>query len=129
MTVSEANKLWGLYVTSAGSCDIPPHTSYPPDRHPNTYMFDWKQGRVLPEFAILYIVRGEGFYESKPLGKRTINEGSIFLLFPGIWHSYAPNPITGWKEYWVCFDGIQPRKFLDKGILSLDKPVLNIGFN
>ena len=129
LTVAESDKLWGLYVTGCGNADIPPHIPYPPDQHPNTYMFDWKKGRVLPEFSIIYITRGEGFFKSKATGKKQIKEGTVLLLFPGIWHTYAPDFRTGWKEYWVSFDGIQPQKFMQHKILSPGKPVWEIGFN
>ena len=129
LTNAESDKLWGLYVTSSGMADVPAHIPYPPAKHPNTYMFDWKNGRVLPEFAIVYITRGEGIFESKATGKKQIKEGTIFLLFPGVWHTYLPNPRTGWKEYWVTFDGFQPQNFMQHKILSPDKPVLEIGFN
>ena len=116
-------------MTGCGNADIPPHIPYPPDKHPSTYMFDWKKGRVLPEFQIIYIIRGEGFFKSKAVGKKQIKEGTILLLFPGVWHTYAPNFNTGWKEYWICFNGTQPQKFRQHKILSPANPVLEIGFN
>ena len=27
------------------------------------------------------------------------------LLFPGVWHRYAPAMETGWYEHWIGFDG------------------------
>lgn len=65
LTSTEADRFWGLYVTGSGSADIPPNTKYPPTRHPDTYMFDWSHGRVLPEFQTLYITQGEGIFETK----------------------------------------------------------------
>lgn len=129
LTVSEDDKLWGLYVTGSGSADIPPRISYPPTQHPNTYMFDWSHGRKLPEFQVIYITRGGGTFESKPTGRKRISEGTILMLFPGIWHRYRPNPLTGWKEYWISFHGSQPQALLKEGIITPEKAVLEIGLN
>jgi AraC-like DNA-binding protein len=127
LTISEVDKLWGLYVTGSGNADIPPNTPYPPVKHPDIYMFDWRHGRILPEFQILYITRGKGIFESKISGKKKIEEGNIVFLFPGVWHRYMPNQHTGWKEHWISFSGTQPEKFRENGILSPEKPVLEIG--
>ncbi len=129
LTIADVDKLWGLYVTGSGTADLPPNTNYPPTKHPDTYMFDWQHGRILPEFQILYITRGKGVFESKPCGKKKIEEGNIILLFPGIWHRYMPERGTGWKEHWVSFNGQQPEKFMEFGLFSPEKAVLDIGLN
>jgi AraC-like DNA-binding protein len=127
--VSDIDKDWGLYVTGSGSADIPPHTVYPPTRHPEGYMFDWHKGRILTEFQILYITRGRGIFESKATGKKKIEEGDIILLFPGVWHRYMPDKKCGWKEHWISFNGTSPQKFLESGILTPDNAIIEIGLN
>jgi AraC-like DNA-binding protein len=129
LTIAEVDKLWGLYVTGCGTADLPPNTNYPPTKHPDTYMFDWQHGRILPEFQILYITRGKGIFESKPCGKKKVEEGNIILLFPGVWHRYMPERKIGWKEHWVSFNGQQPEKFMDHGLFSPERAVLDIGLN
>jgi len=113
----------------AGLADVPPNTVYPPTKHPANYMFNWEYGRTLPSFNILYITKGEGIFETKTIKKRLIKEGSIIFLFPNEWHRYCPNKRTGWKEYWISFNGEQPRKFLENSILQIDKPIIDIGLN
>ncbi len=129
LNISDDDDFWGLYVIGAGSADIPAHTVYPPTKHPANYMFNWKNGRTLPNFAILYITKGEGIFETKEIRKKIIKEGTIVFLYPNVWHRYRPNENTGWKEYWICFNGEQPRKFLDKNILQKNKPLVEIGLN
>lgn len=129
LVVSDIDKDWGLYVTGSGSADIPPHTPYPPTRHPERYMFDWHKGRILSEFQILYITRGRGIFESKASGKKKIEEGNIILLFPGIWHRYMPDKRTGWKEHWISYNGIIAKRFLDCGILAPENAIIAIGLN
>jgi len=92
-------------------------------------MFNWKNGRSLSEFQLVYITRGKGTFESKETGKLKIGEGTIFVLFPGIWHRYKPRYNTGWKELWVSFNGIQPKLFAKNDILSPRSAVLNIGLD
>ena len=129
LTVTEKDKDWGLYLTGSGGADIPPHTSYPPTKHPDGYMFDWSHGRTLQEFQILYITQGKGIFETKLSGKRKIDEGTVFLLLPGIWHRYRPDKNTGWKEHWVSFNGSQPYNFMNTGILSPEKIIIEIGLD
>ncbi len=129
LTVSNKDKLWGLYVTGSGYADLPPHTDYPPTQHPTGYMFDWKHGRTLSEFQFVYITRGEGIFESVETGKKKIGEGTILILFPGIWHRYKPLYQSGWKEHWISFNGIQPRSFKKHNILSPESAVLNFGLD
>jgi AraC-like DNA-binding protein len=129
LTVANKDKLWGLYVTGCGYADLPPRTTYPPTQHPSGYMFEWKQGRTLSEFQLVYITRGQGSFESIETGKRKINDGTIIVLFPGIWHRYKPLFQTGWKEHWISFNGIQPKLFKKHDILSPAAAVLNIGLD
>ncbi len=52
----------------------------------------------------------------------------MFLLFPGEWHSYSPDPKTGWKEYWIGFDASFMESRIREGFFSRTSPVLNIGY-
>ena len=53
---------WGIYLTVAGFARIEPESDYPPTGHPTGYDFNWSKGRVLKEFQINYITKGEGHY-------------------------------------------------------------------
>ncbi len=129
LNISEADDNWGIYVLGAGLADVPPHTKYPPTKHPANYMFSWKNGRTLPSFQIIYITKGEGIFETRTLKKKIIKDGSIIFIAPNTWHRYCPNKETGWKEYWISFNGEQAKKFLDKNILQKNKPIIEIGLN
>jgi AraC-like DNA-binding protein len=127
LAVADSNAAWGLNVTSAGFAEVPPHNPYPPDQHPLDRMFSWKNGRVLPDFSIVYITGGEGKFETKSLKEANVKAGTALLLFPDVWHRYAPNRTTGWKEHWVSFVGTQPRRLMKQGVLSPQRPILDIG--
>lgn len=129
LTVAEKDRMWGLYVTGSGKADIPPHTEYPPRIHPEGYMFGWERGRVLSEFQVLYITRGTGSFESRPTGRKPVRAGAVLLLFPGVWHRYAPDRETGWKEYWISFDGAQPHALVEHEVLLPEDAVLEVGLS
>src|ERR1035441_4268218 len=103
-----------------------PGTAYPPSGHPKGFAFDWQHGRVLDGFAIVYISNGRGKFESKPNYSAPIEPGHAFLLFPGVWHRYAPDPETGWYEHWIGFDGETARGWLRHRFISPKNPVLKI---
>jgi len=115
---------WGIHVTTAGYVSIEPGAEYPPPGHPKGYAFFWQHGRILHEFQLHYITRGAGEFESETGGKKQIETGNIFLLFPGEWHRYMADPASGWREYWVGFGGAYATRLLRKGFLSPRTPVL-----
>lgn len=125
--VSRRDKQWGLYVTTAGQSRIPPHATYPPGGHPKDYNFDWRLGRVLVDHQVVYISSGRGWFESRGVGRRRIESGDAFLLFPGVWHRYAPDRETGWDEHWIGFDGETARRLVQNGFFSPRSPVLRVG--
>jgi AraC-like DNA-binding protein len=124
--VSKRDKNWGLYATTAGEASIGPNAMYPPSGHPKGFAFDWQGGRILDGFALVYISSGRGKFELKPGVSVSIEPGHAFLLFPGVWHRYAPDAETGWHEHWIGFDGETPRRWLAHRFLSKKRPVLKI---
>lgn len=126
--IPESNeaKRWGIYVTDLGYTSIPAGGLYPPSPHPMQYTLNKKMGRILTEYQIVYITRGQGKFWSETSGNKQIKEGSVFLLFPGIRHRYAPNPQTGWDEHWIGFSG-------DRGVQLMEEffdpaqPVIQAG--
>jgi AraC-like DNA-binding protein len=124
--VSRRDKNWGLYITTAGEARIAPHTTYPPMGHPKGFAFDWQHGRILDGFALNYISSGRGTFESRPHFSASIEPGHAFLLFPKVWHRYAPDPKTGWHEHWIGFDGEIARRWLRHKLFSAKNPVVKI---
>lgn len=127
---SERDMLWGVYVTSIGKQSIYPSEIYPPNNHPTRYLFTPSSGRILDEFQLIYIVSGKGSFTSKSLGKwERIREGDAFLLFPGEWHSYCPDPETGWEERWIGFAGTIPEMWNENSMISKNAPILHPGIH
>jgi AraC-like DNA-binding protein len=123
--ISDRDRRWGLYLTTAGESRIPPGSPYPPTGHPGGYHFDWRRGRVLREYQFVYISEGEGVLEIAR-NRWRITPGQSFILFPGAWHRYRPDPGTGWSEHWVGCDGPVVRGLVRNRFFSPRRPVLRV---
>lgn len=127
LTFSARDTLWSCYCTTTGCDRSAPDGSYPPhpEFHPQDYNFP-KKGRILQEYALVYILRGKG---KLIVGDEeyTLKSGSVFFLFPGISHFYAPDPETGWDEYWVGFNGPEIKRLHEQQFFSPERPLYQIG--
>lgn len=126
---TERDEEWGLTVCSVGYQKIMPNEEYPPMTHNLEYIFTPEKGRVINEYQLLYIAEGRGTLTTASAGRYSINEGDIFLIFPGEWHTYSPNPETGWKEYWIGFKGINIDSRVSAGFFSKHSPIYKVGYN
>jgi AraC-like DNA-binding protein len=126
---SREDEKLGIVCSSAGNVEVPPNIPYPPykDEHPVVFR-TVAEGRILPGFHIVYIIKGQGTYEIQDR-TYTVNPGSVLFLPSGIWHRYRPVPGIGWHEYWVGFNGSFVRKLFTNGILSTDKVFFEPGLN
>ncbi len=117
--------VWGLVVTSTGFVRTPPGSIYPSKSlsHPADHLFTWARGRTLDCFQLLTIQRGGGWFESAPSGRIRIEEGAAFVLYPGVWHRYAPDEQTGWDESWIELEGPVLDRLRDVGELDERRPV------
>lgn len=129
LPVSKEDEDWGLCVLNAGCTHIGPSSSYPSDSHPSHHNFNWKNGRKLEEYQIIYITNGEGIFESASCKQQVIKDGMIILLFPGEMHRYKPNELTGWDEYWIGIKGDIVDNLIKNLFFKRENPTLNIGFN
>ena len=129
LTISPVDLVWGLAVNSVGRQNVTENEVYPPQGHPTRYLFNTQKGRVLNEYQLLYITKGKGVFKSKSGGVLPVKEGTMFLLFPGEWHTYQPDPDTGWNEYWIGFDGKINDEWTRNGFFSKEFPVFNVGLN
>ncbi|RZJ29463.1 MAG: hypothetical protein EOO18_12180 [Chryseobacterium sp.] len=128
LPTSPEDESWGLHVLSTGCNRIGKDACYPSTDHPAHHYFSWSMGRVLDEYQLIYISRGEGRFESIECPEQDVKEGSVIFLFPGEWHRFKPAASSGWDEYWVGFKG----KIIDNiaaNFFSKDNAVLEVGFH
>ncbi len=129
LIVNKLDELWGLYTTTIGFESTPPNTSYPQKKHPTSHWFNPTYGRILHEYQLVYITKGEGIFESTNCKPVKIQSGTIILLFPDEWHTYKPNNEIGWDEYWVGFNGDYIIKLISNNFFSKKSPLFDVGFN
>jgi AraC-like DNA-binding protein len=129
LVVNQTDESWGMCIKTIGGQSILPNANYPPKKHPSSYWFSPNTGRVLHEYQLIYITKGEGSFESTNCKLTKIVSGTIILLFPEEWHTYKPNKATGWDEHWIGFDGDYIRNLVKNDFFSRKKPIREIGFN
>jgi AraC-like DNA-binding protein len=104
--VSDEQKQWGFYLTNCGYEEVDAgFKEYPLENTPRRYQFDWKKGRLIDEFSIVYVEKGRGLYGSEREKERFVEAGDVWWTFPGLRDRYRPDTETGWRVYWVAFQG------------------------
>ncbi len=124
---NKTDQQFGCTVSTVGSQAISPHDAYPTSDHPQGYAFDPERGRVLREYQLLYITKGQGEFANEEQTFQ-IPKGSIILLYPGRWHTYKPSAETGWNEYFIGFSGDAADRVV-KRLFPDGEQVFNIGLN
>jgi AraC-like DNA-binding protein len=127
LTYSEEDEKWQVVCTDAGHNEIGPRTEYPPHKsgHPRPFK-PVAEGRTLGEYQVVYITKGAGSFETRGM-RLPVSAGSVMFLFPGVRHVYKPDYELGWTEYWVGFKGPYADCLRDRGFLSPDRPLFDIG--
>ena len=126
LPVDEFTMQWGAYITSVGRSTIPPGHVYPLVGHPSVYDFDWKRGRILPEFSLMLFSEGAGTFETEATGVVEFEEPVLAFLFPGVWHTYRPDPARGWKERWISFNGTTSHRLTGLNLIDPGKAIVPI---
>jgi AraC-like DNA-binding protein len=119
---------WQCQTTSCGFARCPPGGSYPPEKHPSDHQFTWSNGRVLNAYQLVYIVSGSGQFESAFTELRPVSGGDLLILFPGVWHRYAPDNRTGWSESWIECHGPAFDRAQRQGAIRPEAPVRHVGW-
>ncbi len=122
------DEAWGMYLNVAGIARIALGADYPPKGHPRGYNFNWENGRILQEYQLNYITEGEGVLQTQH-GEYEIKEGSAILIRPNQWHRYKPLKDKGWTEHYIGFNGNFAQNIFEVYGLSLDTPIIHIGFD
>ena len=129
LVTNSQDLLWGITVTTVGTHQIrKEYDVYPPRAgHPDKYYFNPREGRVLDEFQLVYITKGEGkFYTSKNKCV-DVKEGDIMFIMPGLWHCYYPSTKTGWHEYWIGFKGDIMNRRAQNGFFNNENRIYKVG--
>jgi len=123
LPISKRDKDWGLVVNGIGCAEVKPYVDYPVGKHPNVFHFTWEKGRRLKTYQLLYILEGEGVFESENSEPLILKGGDAVMLFPDGWHRYKPTDSIGWTEMWVGFEGIIVDRWVEKEFFSRQSPI------
>ena len=126
--VSEADKEWGIHTLDCGISVVEPGADFPSPEHPESYKLTWKRGRILNEYQLIYLVEGNGIFESHDSGTIHLETGSLIVIYPDCWHRYKPTRDKLWHTYWVGFAGKLANEFIRKLDMSPENPVKVIGY-
>ncbi len=126
--VSEKDKEWGIYTLDCGTSMVEPGSDFPSPEHPESYRLSWDRGRILNEYQLIYLVEGNGIFESRASGTIHLESGSIIVIYPDCWHRYKPVGNKLWHTYWIGFSGKLANGFIQKLEMSNKKPVKLIGY-
>jgi AraC-like DNA-binding protein/mannose-6-phosphate isomerase-like protein (cupin superfamily) len=118
---------WGASVLDAGHGTVPPDSEYPLPGHPDDHLFSWEKGRCLEAYTFVYITAGHGIFDSEPSGEVPVSAGSVFVVFPNVWHRYRPDTKTGWDEYWVECEGTLLEAAVERCGLNPSTAVMRVG--
>jgi AraC-like DNA-binding protein len=129
LTITDIEERWGMYITSTGCSRVVPHDHYPNQEHPSSHHLTWNRGRILNDYYVVFISKGQGVYESAHTTPAEVEAGTCFLLYPGVWHRYKPDPAAGWQEYWVGFNGPYIERLMGSGFFDRQKPFVFLGLN
>jgi AraC-like DNA-binding protein len=128
--ISESQKRWGIYLTDCGKEMIPArYKNYPPPETPHSRTFTWREGRVLDDYYLVYIAKGEGFFENQNTGLQKVKAGTAFIVFAHEWYRHRPDPKTGWECLWIGFQGDAIKRLIPgfiapkQPIFALNRPV------
>ncbi|MDD3037124.1 AraC family transcriptional regulator [Bacteroides sp.] len=126
---SEKDLLWGLIVDNVGQAEISKdYKIYPPQvGHPTDYYFTLQYGRILDNYQLIYISKGNGTYFTSPNESISITTGDMLIIPPYTWHSYYPDKKTGWQEYWIGMRGPHLDAKFKNGFFGINRLVYKVG--
>lgn len=126
----QAATAWECNATSTGYARVPPGGPYPPHRHPADHHFTWQDGRILDSYTLIFITEGSGVFESAVSPRKVrVEAGTVLVVFPKVWHRYAPDPATGWTEFWIECRGAALDRAVALGLIDPKRPVLPTGLD
>ena len=126
--VTQRDRQWGLYVVSAGHGAHVAYDAQYMAKHPESYRFTPDSGRVIREYQLIYVSAGTGWFESVGVPRTTVMPGTLFVLFPDVWHNYSCNPDTGWTEHWIGLDGPVVHNMVKDGFFDPHFPIYPTAF-
>lgn len=85
-----------------------------------------KPMRTLGNFALVYLLRGQGTFADGHGLQQKLGPGDLLVLFPDIPHWYGPPSGSVWDEFYVVFSGPVFELWRARGLLDPAHPVRHL---
>ncbi len=82
--------------------------------------------RILGSYALVYVIDGGGRYQLRGQPPIACGKGDLLMVFPDIAHAYGPDPGGKWSEVYIVFEGEVFDLWRRHGILSPERPVIQL---
>jgi AraC-like DNA-binding protein len=82
-----------------------------------------KPFRLFGQYAIAYIIDGQGHYEDAQGISQKLHPGDCIFVFPDLKHRYGPLKNRSWTEFFLVFDGPVFKLWEDLGLLNPKQPI------
>ena len=83
---------------------------------------------MLTTWTLVFIAEGQGVFESAAQPhKLAVEAGTVLIVFPNVWHRYAPDRATGWVEHWLECRGPALEALAKAGLFTPEHPVYRTG--
>lgn len=94
----------------------------------------WKPGsdgvaapRDFPHHVLVLTTAGHARFRDAAGRQATLAAGDVLALFPGLAHTFTPEPGQAWDEFYLIFTGPAFAPWFDHGLLAPGRPVLPTG--
>lgn len=93
---------------------------------PNNLGVPFDNMRVLGQYAIVYLLDGEGRYADARGVDEPVKAGDMIFVFPELAHGYGPGPHQHWSEFFIVFQGPVFDLWRSVGLLNDQHPILHL---
>lgn len=80
--------------------------------------------RTLDHHVAVVVSAGRGWFRGPDGRTRQVHAPALLWLTPGAEHHYAPDPVRGWDESFVCFTGPAVAAYTELGCVEPENPVV-----
>ncbi|MFI5356781.1 MAG: helix-turn-helix domain-containing protein [Opitutales bacterium] len=87
---------------------------------------DPKAMRVLGSYALIYLVKVDGYYAAATGDQRGLMSGDLVVIFPELAHAYGPKGGRPWDQDYIVFSGPQFDFLRSSGLLNPQRPVWHV---
>lgn len=120
---------FGLIVNSVGYKSVLCNENIARPNNFKDYKYQYKRGRVLNEFKLIYITKGNGYLHFENREEIEISQRMVLIIMPNQKYEYCHNVEYDWKEYFIRFEADSVYYELVNSLFGVHNQVVNVGFN